>query len=149
MRDKMQLFLLSQSCNHMEMAHGGYAGSKHFQTAKHGSAAWLALFALFLHIAIPTLYDLAPPQIQGLMQVTICSGGEARQILVDENGQPAKQTPADNHDCHSCLHHCGAMALAQIAPIAPSFSAITGFTLVASLAYGLTGKSAQARAPPL
>tara|TARA_R110000824_G_scaffold155226_1_gene327580 strand:+ start:136247 stop:136684 length:438 start_codon:yes stop_codon:yes gene_type:complete len=145
----MQLFVTGQSCNHIDMAHGGYAGSKHFQTAKHRSAALLAIFALFLHIAIPTLYDLAPPQVQGLMQVTICSGGEARQILVDENGQPVKQVPSENHNCHSCLHHCGAMALADFTAIMPTFSVLAGFSLATSLTHGLITKSAQARAPPL
>lgn len=109
----------------------------------------LAFFAIFLHIAIPTLYDLAPPAVQGLMETTICAGGESKQVLIDESGKPVKEAPTSGHNCHGCLNHCGALALPAVAALLPQVVAFVGLTLTTGNPLGLFISHAQARAPPL
>ncbi len=126
-----------------------YIGSDTFQTARYRVAGLFAVLALLLHVAIPTLYDLAPPSVQGFMQVTICSGGEAKQIIVDNSGQPVQQAPADHHNCHSCMHHCGVMALVAAINIVPPLFDAALFSLVGGLPHGLVALHTQAREPPV
>lgn len=109
----------------------------------------LAFFAVLLHVAIPTLYDLAPPSVQGLMEMTICAGGEAKQILIDESGKPASPAPASNHQCHGCLSHCGALALSSAVVALPQFASLHVLPLAAALPHGVVAFGTQARAPPL
>tara|TARA_R110002110_G_scaffold373450_1_gene583339 strand:+ start:663 stop:1058 length:396 start_codon:yes stop_codon:yes gene_type:complete len=131
------------------MVMGAHNDSSTFTTVRQRSAGIVALFALFLHIAVPTLYDLAPPAVKGLMQVTICAGGEAKQVLIDESGKPVKQVPADNHNCHSCMSHCGVLALTATAALAPHLFAPAVFGPISSLPRGYYDTTEQARAPPL
>lgn len=119
------------------------------RTARSQAAAMLAFVAILLHIAVPTLYDLAPPRVQSLMEMTICAGGEATQILVDENGKPAEKAPAGDHHCQGCLNHCGALALSAIVVALPQFAALHVLPLASGLPHGFTALSTQARAPPL
>lgn len=131
------------------MDRGAYIGSDTLQAGRYRAAGMLAMLALFLHVAIPLLYDLAPASVQGLMQITICSGGEAKQITVDASGQPVQQAPANHHDCYSCMHHCGAMALvAAVTFVPPLFDSVL-FSLIGGLTHGLLALDAQARAPPV
>jgi hypothetical protein len=131
------------------MAYRGYSGSSGIQTAQHRAGALLAAFAIFLHVAIPTLYDLAPPKVQGLMQITICSGGEARQIVVDESGKPVKEAPSDNHNCHSCVHHCGVAALGLVSNLILTFVPFLAAGPFNIPPRGFDNQFTQARAPPL
>ena len=131
------------------MVMGAHIDSVTFTTVRQRSAGFVALFALLLHIAIPTLYDLAPPAVQGLMQVTICAGGEAKQVLIDESGKPVKQVPADNHNCHSCMSHCGVLAVTVAATLVPHLFASAIFGPIGSLPQGFFGTTEQARGPPL
>lgn len=128
---------------------GAHINSYTFAAVRQRSAGLVALFAILLHIAIPTLYDLAPPAVQGLMQVTICAGGEAKQVLVDESGKPVKQVPADNHNCHSCMSHCGVLALTATAALVPHLFAPAVFGPISSLPLGHDDTVENARGPPL
>ncbi|MGV8996068.1 MAG: DUF2946 family protein [Parvibaculaceae bacterium] len=119
------------------------------QTARQQAAATLAFFAILLHIALPTLYDIAPPNVQGMMDMTICSGGEAVQIVVDDSGKPVKQVPASNHQCHGCLSHCGTLALASVALVLPQLASLHIAPLAAALPHGSFAVHTRARAPPL
>jgi hypothetical protein len=131
------------------MVRGAYIGSDTFRTVRHQAVGLVALFAILLHVAIPTLYDIAPPAVQGLMQITICAGGEARQVVVDETGKPVKQVPADNHNCHSCMQHCGVLALAAVADLLPVAFAVVIFSPVSAALHSLFFASGHARGPPL
>ncbi len=119
------------------------------RTARSQAAAMLAFFAIFLHIAVPALYDMAPPGVQGLMEMTICAGGESKQVLMDQSGKPVKDAPASKHDCKSCLSHCGALALSSAAVALPLFAALLILPLTSGLPHGLIALNRQARAPPL
>lgn len=131
------------------MGRGAYIDSETFQAVRHRAAGLVAVFAFLLHIAVPTLYDIAPPTVQGLMQITICAGGEAKQVLVDETGKPVKQVPADNHNCHSCMAHCGVLALAAVADVLPVAFATFAFGPASGPLHGHFITTAQARGPPL
>lgn len=131
------------------MVRGAYIGSDTFRTVRHQAVGLVALFAILLHVAIPTLYDIAPPAVQGLMQITICAGGEARQVVVDESGKPVKQVPTDNHNCHSCMQHCGVLALAAVADLLPVAFAAVAFAPVSTALHSLFFASGHARGPPL
>jgi hypothetical protein len=109
----------------------------------------IALLALLLHIAIPTLYDMAPPAVQGLMQITICAGGEPQQITIDASGKPTSPAIPNNHDCHSCMHHCGGLTLTAAINFAPQIFAAEIIALAGGQPHGLVTTLAHARGPPL
>lgn len=69
----------------------------------------LAFLAIFLHLAVPFALQLAGPATQGLLQTIICSGGEAKAVYLDAEGNPVEPAApgTTSHDCKSCLHHCG------------------------------------------
>ena len=119
------------------------------QTARHQAAAMLAFFAILLHIAVPALYDMASPRVQGLMEMTICAGGEAKQVLMDESGKPVKPSPAADHKCQGCLAHCGALVLSAVATLLPQLAALHILPHAAGQPHGLVALNTQARAPPL
>src|SRR3546814_11001480 len=93
----------------------------------------IALLAILLHVAVPTLYDLAGPSARGLIQATICAGGEEKQVFLDHNGQPVEQTPAAHHDSHSCISHCSAPIVASFAPALPPLIPLVHTPSVAGL----------------
>lgn len=126
-----------------------YIGSDTFRTARYRVAGMFAMLALLFHVAIPTLYELASPSVQGLMQITICSDGEVKQITIDESGQPVQQAPANHHDGHSCMHHCGVTALVGAVNFVPPLFDSVLFSLVGGLPHGLVALHAQARDPPV
>lgn len=130
------------------MTSGAYIGSSFFQTVRNRTAGTMALLAILLHVAVPTLYDLSSPATRGLMQVTICAGGEAKDVFIDENGKPVQQAPADHHDCKSCLSHCAALAVAAVASSAPRWAAVFVAPAAPALATGLFLAAAHPRGPP-
>lgn len=81
-----------------------------------GAVQSLAFLAIFLHIAVPFALQLAGPATEGLFQTIICSGGEAKAVYLDAEGNPVEPAApgTSSHDCTSCLHHCGAAALTAI-----------------------------------
>lgn len=84
--------------------------------ARIGAVQSLAFLAIFLHIAVPFALQLAGPATEGLFQTIICSGGEAKAVYLDAEGNPVEPAApgTSSHDCTSCLHHCGAAALTAI-----------------------------------
>lgn len=108
----------------------------------------IALLAILLHVAVPMLYDLAGPSTRGLIQTTICAGGEAKQVFLDRNGQPVQQTPAKHHDCNSCISHCSALLVATFAAATPHLIALIATPPVAGFAHALLHAGAHARGPP-
>ncbi|HAC60035.1 MAG TPA: hypothetical protein DCF73_16995 [Rhodobiaceae bacterium] len=119
--------------------------------ARLGAVQVLALIAMFFHIASPLALQLAGPSVDGLMQTVICSGGVAKTVYIDEDGNPVEPaTPGSTaHDCKSCVHHCGAAALTALfalpapqwtlpAPLRAAYAALSGY------AYS----SQHSRAPP-
>lgn len=85
-----------------------YIGSNTLYAIRHEAVGALMAFAMFFQAGVPLLYNLAPPQARGLMQITICSGGFAKVVTVDENGKPVKEAPASSkYSGNSCVHHCG------------------------------------------
>src|SRR5690606_16237512 len=81
--------------------------------ARLGAAQSLAFLAIFLHIATPLALQFAGPATDGLFQTVICSGGEAKTVYLDAEGNPVEPAHpgSTSHDCKLCLHHCGAAAL--------------------------------------
>jgi hypothetical protein len=129
------------------MGYESYIGSSFLQTIRHRTAGIFALLAILTHIAVPTLYDLSGPEARGLIQATICAGGEAKQVLLDQNGKPVKTAPAD-HECKSCLSHCSALLIAFVAAVTPQFIALVTAPSASSLAAALFHAGAHARGPP-
>ena len=84
-----------------------YIGSNTLYAIRLQAVGALTAFAMFFQAGVPLLYNLATPQLRGLMQITICSGGVSKQITVDENGRPVKQAPTSKASGNSCVHHCG------------------------------------------
>lgn len=110
--------------------------------ARLGAVQVLALLAMFFHIASPLALQLAGPSVDGLMQTVICSGGVAKTVYIDEEGNPVEPaSPASqSHDCKSCIHHCGAAALTAFfalpalqwalpAPLRATYAALSGTLL--------------------
>ncbi|HEY4343616.1 MAG TPA: DUF2946 family protein [Parvibaculum sp.] len=108
----------------------------------------IALLAILAHIAVPTLYDLASPTTRGLIQATICAGGEAKEIFLDQNGKPVKQAPADHHECKSCINHCSVLVIAAVATIAPQLAALVTLPSAPGLVSALFHAAAHPRGPP-
>lgn len=130
------------------MGYAGYIDSSFFQTVRQRSAGMIALLAIFLHVAVPTLYDLSSPATRGLIQMTICAGGEAKEIYLDQNGKPVKQAPADHHDCKSCISHCAALAVAAFSTSTPHWISVFASPVAPALGLGLFLASAHPRGPP-
>lgn len=84
-----------------------YIGSNTLYAVRHEAVGMLMAFAMFFQAGVPLLYNLAPPQARGLMQITICSGGFSKVVTVDENGKPVKEAPSSKYSGTSCVHHCG------------------------------------------
>ncbi|MEP0706831.1 MAG: DUF2946 family protein [Parvibaculum sp.] len=93
-----------------------YRGDIQGLRARIGAVQSLAFLAIFLHIAVPFALQLAGPATEGLFQTIICSGGEAKAVYLDAEGNPVEPAApgTSSHDCTSCLHHCGAAALTAI-----------------------------------
>jgi NAD-dependent dihydropyrimidine dehydrogenase PreA subunit len=130
------------------MGHRAYIDSDFFHTVRNRTAGMIALLAILLHVAVPTLYDLSGPATRGLIQMTICAGGEAKDIYLDRDGKPVQQAPAEQHDCKSCIHHCAAIAVAVFAAAAPRWVAILATPAAPSLVTGLFQAAAHPRGPP-
>lgn len=130
------------------MGYESYIGSSFFQTVRHRAAGTMALLAILLHVAVPTLYDLSSPAARGLMQMTICAGGEAKEVFFDQNGKPVQQAPADHHECKSCISHCAAIAIAFAATAAPRLVALFATAAIPTLAFDLFSAGAHPRGPP-
>lgn len=118
--------------------------------ARFGAASLLALLAIFLHIASPLALQLAGPAAQHLLQTVICSGGEAKTVYLDAEGKPVEPAaPATSqHDCKSCIHHCGAALAAQFAFVAQGWVLPAPAALVHTLVSGFTATDGHPRAPP-
>jgi len=130
------------------MGYEPYFGSSFLQTVRHRTAGMIALLAILAHFAVPTLYDLASPAMRGLIQTTICAGGEAKQVFLDQNGKPVKQAPADHHECNSCFNHCSALVIAAVATAVPQLAALITLPSAPSLASALFHAAAHPRGPP-
>lgn len=130
------------------MGFESYIGSGVFQTVRHRTAGMIALLAILLHIVVPTLYDLAGPSARGLIQATICAGGEEKQVFLDHNGQPVQQAPATHHECLSCISHCSALVIATFATAMPHLGALVTAPSVTILARTLLHAGAHPRGPP-
>ncbi len=114
-----------------------------------GLAHMFALFALILHIALPTALQLAGPATQGLLETVICAGGENKTVYMDAEGNPVEPAPAGtSHDCNSCLHHCGAVLASTVALAAPGWSLPALAAPVLRIFAGVVATNVQPRAPP-
>ncbi|MEP5810128.1 MAG: DUF2946 family protein [Roseibium sp.] len=119
--------------------------------ARFGAVQVLALLAMFFHIASPLALQLATPSTDGLFQTVICSGGVAQTVYIDEQGNPVEPAaPASSvHDCKSCVHHCGAAALAGFFALPAPQWALPAPLRVAYAAFsGGISYSNHSRAPP-
>lgn len=130
------------------MRFGAHTRSSFLHGVRNRASGTFALLAILLHVVIPTAYDLASPATLGLMQATICAGGEARQILIDRDGKPVQPTPAQNHDCKACVSHCAALFVAAITSDAPHWTLIFSAPLVPVLALSLLYAGVHPRGPP-
>ncbi|MEQ8267522.1 MAG: hypothetical protein RH982_10020 [Parvibaculum sp.] len=118
--------------------------------ARFGAAPLLALLAIFLHIASPLALQLAGPATQDLLQTVICSGGEAKTVYLDAEGNPVEPAGpgTSQHDCKSCIHHCGAALASQFALMAPGWVLPAPARLAHTLVSGFTATDGHPRAPP-
>lgn len=119
--------------------------------ARLGAVQVLALLAMFFHIASPLALQLAGPSVDGLMQTVICSGGVAKTVYLDENGNPVEPASpsSQSHDCKSCVHHCGAAALSALFALSAPQWALPAPLRVAYAAFsGTRPSSSHPRAPP-
>lgn len=116
-----------------------------------GTVQVLAFLAMLFHIASPLALQLAGPSVDGLMQTVICSGGVAKTVYIDEDGNPVEPaSPASSsHDCKSCVHHCGAAALAALFALpAPQWALPAPLRVAYAALSGHTSSSKYSRAPP-
>ena len=128
---------------------GKYDDHTSGRTAGLTVARALAGFALLLHIALPTVLQMAGPATQALFETVICTGGENRTIYLDADGNPVEPVPAGtSHDSGSCLHHCGAMLASTFAHAASGWAPPMIAVPVAYLVAAIVPMSAQPRAPP-
>ncbi|MBI1262701.1 MAG: hypothetical protein GC184_13355 [Rhizobiales bacterium] len=109
----------------------------------------LALVAMLFQFLTPTLDALRAVSTDGLLTTYICSGGVYKLVTIGEDGKPIDTKPANKqHDCTSCVHHCGAALLAhtprlpllQLASVSPSLQ-------MGALMAGVVAAS-NSRAPP-
>ncbi|MFZ3032714.1 MAG: hypothetical protein WA138_01685 [Parvibaculum sp.] len=126
-----------------------YIGSNTLHAIRLQAVGAVAAFAMFFMSVAPLIYNLAPAQVRGLMQITICSGGVAKQITVDENGKPVKEAPASKYSGGTCAHHCSTLACHAV-------STVVAFVLLGvlraspsdTMMHGLNAIFSHARGPP-
>ena len=117
-----------------------------------GAAQSLAFLAIFLHIAAPLALQFAGPATQGLFQTIICSGGEAKAVYIDAEGNPVEpeEPGTTSHDCNSCLHHCGGAVLSALAALPAASWALPAPARSAYIVgKGIAVSGSHPRAPPL
>jgi len=128
---------------------GAYLGSNLLHTVRNRTAGLLALLAIFLHVVVPTAYDLSASSTQGLIKTVICSGGMAKEVYLDENGKPVPTNNADHEGCKtSCLHHCAALFVSTIGFIKPSWAILLGTLVASSSADAQFAGASHPRGPP-
>lgn len=130
------------------MGFGAYTNSSTFQATRQRAAGIFALLAILLHVVVPTLYDLSGPATRGLMQTTICAGGEMMEIYLDADGKPVKPAPVDRHDCTSCVSHCAALAIAVFSTDAPRWLAAFVTPALPATVFSYFLASVHPRGPP-
>lgn len=118
--------------------------------ARFGAAPLLALLAIFLHIASPLALQLTGSATGHLLQTVICSGGEAKTVYLDAEGNPVEPAApgTSQHDCKSCIHHCGAALASQFAFAAPGWVLPAPAALAHTLVSGFADIGGHPRAPP-
>ena len=130
------------------MAAYGSTGLRPLRRSSVGMA--LALVALFLHVAMPLAFQLAPASAQGLFETIICTSDGARTVLIDAEGNPVDPAPGQSsqHECKSCVHHCGAALLSHITMVAPGWGIATASLVAVKAASLVYAVGSYPRAPP-
>lgn len=120
------------------------------QFARFGAAPMLAFLAIFLHVAAPLALQLAGPATQSLFKTVICSGGEAKTVYLDAEGNPVEPaTPGKaSHDCKSCVHHCAATLASHLILAGPGWALPAPLALIYTVAEPAFASTAHPRAPP-
>lgn len=127
---------------------GAYRGSDLLQTIRTRMVD-LAFLAIFLHVVVPTAYEVSGPNVAGLLTTVICSGGVATEVYIDENGKPVQPANSGHQDCKfSCLHHCAALAVSALTLSSPTWTILANVltNAVSAPAHAVTASSP--RGPP-
>lgn len=129
---------------------GNFSTSGHKTAARFGAGPLLALLAIFLHVATPLAYQLAGPATQDLFETVICSGGEAKTLYIDAEGNPVEPAAPgkSQHDCKSCVHHCAAALASHFALAGPGWSLPSPALLAYSVVADIVVSTTHPRAPP-
>ncbi|MEN6543129.1 DUF2946 family protein [Parvibaculum sp.] len=110
----------------------------------------MALLAIFLHVVVPTAYEISGPNVAGLMKTIICSGGVATEVYIDGNGKPVHPANSGHQDCKfSCLHHCAALAVSALSVASPSWTILLNVLTGAESAQAHVTSASNPRGPPV
>ncbi|ABS62432.1 hypothetical protein Plav_0809 [Parvibaculum lavamentivorans DS-1] len=118
--------------------------------ARFGAGPLLALLAIFLHVAAPLAFQLSSTATQDLLETVICSGGEAKTVYIDAEGNPVEPASPGkaSHDCKSCVHHCAATLASHLMVAGPAWALPAPLAAVYSVASGVFASTTHPRAPP-
>ncbi len=127
---------------------GAYRGSDLLHTIRYRMAG-VAFLAIFLHVVVPTAYEISGPSVAGLLKTVICSGGVATEVYIDADGKPVHPANTGHQDCKfSCLHHCAALAVSALTIVSPSWTILLTVLTGAESAPAHVVNASNPRGPP-